>query len=108
MNRIKKIFEGVLSLDQSTAFQYTAKPIDKKVVGIIQTGTVETSLAFSNGTKLVYENLQAFQNSSIAPDKRIIKLDEQLNCCIIKGSVKAVSAVRGQKVQTSIYLIIQQ
>ncbi len=103
---IKKIIDHVLSIREALPLHYVPQKHDKKIVGIMLSGGIEVSLALANGTNLILHRQTIYHSPNIAPDKRIIQLNEPINRETIKGIVQAIDPL--QPIQASIYIIIHQ
>lgn len=107
MISIKKIFEGTVGIETPELFQYKPLPTEKKVVGVLLTDNLVSSISFSNGTNLLLHGVESELSLSIAPDKRIITVDETLDG-LVKGSIKKLNNKEELPRNSSVYLIIEK
>jgi len=85
--KIERIFGAQLKAGEAQELVYVPHIIQRRAVGLLFSNDVSLSLSFDNGTNLMFNQFPANQSPDFAPDQRIVELDKQLNCEVIKGMV---------------------
>ena len=106
---IEKIFENVITTGEALPLHFVPKNKDKMIKGLMLSTNIDVSLSFKSGTDLKYNQQTIFHGTQVAPNKRIMQLDEPLNENPIKGIVVAPpQSGEPQTYPASVYLIIEQ
>lgn len=107
MKRIVPLYNNHLNPSGSYAFTYTPKTKSSKVLGLLIGSNTSISLALNGGTHLVFNSQVGTPSTSLAPDSRIITLNEALKGSNILGNVKNISTKKNSS-KVSAFLIIEE
>ena len=106
--RIKKVVETTLLRATPQGFEYTPLPMEKKLKALLITKGVSLSLSINGGTESVLSEEENSGSSQVAPDKKQLHVDIDLNQEVIKGSIAVSDSEEEDSISVSIYFIIEE
>ena len=104
--RLVKIFQGELELAISKVIKIKPQANDTTLVGILSKGEMDISISMYNGLEPIVNTMRVDNSASLAPDKRIMYLNEPIKDKFITGVIR-MSDREPHEITGSVYLIIE-
>lgn len=111
MTRLVRIYGNEVDPKEVDVIKFTPAKHHKKAVGLLFSADCLISLSFQNNTDLKVNQIQyGYKDEGLAsPSKRIIPLSENLDDCLLQGTIRNLKTVhnKGEKRMIDAFLVVE-